>query len=83
MKKKLTLSLEKSLIERVKRYAEARGKSVSQLASEYFEVLTKEEESLTGRPGRDRPLPTAVADLIGLAEGDEEDYYRYLEEKHR
>ena len=85
MKKKLTLSLDDARIRRAKAYAKERGKSVSQLVSEYFDALTREEEDApsAGRPGRDRPLPDAVEDLIGIAEGDKDDYYQHLEEKHR
>lgn len=86
MKQKLTLSLEKSVIERVKAYAEARGKSVSQIAGEYFDILTRKEargRRPAGRPGRDYPLPEAVRELVGTAEGTEEDYLRHLEDKHR
>lgn len=85
MKKKLTLSLERDTIERAKAYADERGKSVSQLVGEYFDALTRRSkgEASTGRPGRDRPLPDAVQDLIGIAEGDEEEYYRHLEKKHQ
>ena len=86
MKQKLTLSLDRSIIERVKAYAETRGKSVSQLASEYFDMLTREEAQARhtgGRPGRDYPLPEAVQELVGIAVGTEEDYLRHLEEKHR
>lgn len=85
MKRKLTLSLERATIERAKAYADERGKSVSQLVGEYFDALTRERAASlpAGRPGRDRPLSDEVQQLIGIAEGDEEDYYRYLEEKHQ
>lgn len=85
MKQKLTLSLERSTIERIKVYAEAKGKSVSQIVGEYFDVLTSEdvEQQMAGRPGRDRPLPEAVQQLIGIAEGTEEEYLRHLEKKHQ
>ena len=85
MKQKLTLSLERSIIQRAKTYARERGKSVSQIVGEYFDVLTKEDmQNYTGgRPGRDRPLPEIVQELIGIAEGTEEDVLRHLEEKHQ
>lgn len=86
MKEKLTLSIERSVIERVKSYAKARGKSVSQIASEYFDALTRHaehEQQPSGRPGRDYPLPAAVQELVGIAEGTETDHLRHLEEKHR
>ena len=87
MKTKLTLSLEKPLIEDAKAYAEERGKSVSQLVSEFFSVLTRTPDEVggasNGRPGRDRPLPPVVRSLIGIGEGDEDAYYTHLDEKHR
>lgn len=83
MKAKLTLSVERALIEAIKDYADERDKSVSQLVSEYFSALTKRRQMTAGRPGRDRPFSPAVQQLIGAGKGSEEDYYAYLEEKHR
>ena len=87
MQTKLTLRLERDLIERAKRYARARGTSVSQIVANYFQALTTEEE--TASEPRDhwkQDLPPITRSLVGLAAGshlDEEDYRRYLEEKHR
>ena len=85
MKQKLTLRLDRSVIQRVKAYAQERGTSVSQLAAAYFEALTRKEasEGRQGRPGRDYPLPSAVQELVGIAEGDEKDYYDHVVEKHQ
>lgn len=87
MQVKLTLRLERELIDRAKGYAKQRGTSVSQMVADYFQALTAEEKALrkTGDTWK-QGLPPITRSLIGsLAEStlDEEDYYRYLEEKHR
>ena len=43
MQTKLTLRLEDQLIEQAKAYAAKAGKSVSQVVSEYFKLLTSEK----------------------------------------
>ncbi len=45
MNTKLTLSLEKVIIEKAKIYAKATGKSLSGLIENYLENITKEENS--------------------------------------
>lgn len=87
MQTKLTLRLDEELIGRAKRYARERGTSVSQMVADYFQALT------TAGPREDEPdeawkekLPPITRSLLGLAPGSQlskEDYYRYLEEKHR
>jgi hypothetical protein len=83
MGEKLTLRLERSLIDRAKAYARVRGKSVSRLVADYFALLepTTEPEE----PPRLDALPPITRSLFGvLADGevDEEDYRRYLEQKY-
>ena len=87
MQVKLTLRLERELIERAKRYAKQRGKSVSQMVADYFQALTTEEK-LPGKTDENwkQDLPPLTRSLVGYLAGstlDEEDYYRHLEEKHR
>lgn len=80
MHTKLTLRIEEELIERAKSYARQSGKSVSQLVSDYLELLPRPEGNLK------RPMTPIVRSLRGVLAGsgvDEEDYRRYLEEKHR
>ena len=84
MQAKLTLRLDDELIRRAKRYSSETGKSLSQLVAGYFAALTSDR-------AREEPeeLPPLVRSLRGCLrvegarEVDEEDYYRYLEEKHR
>lgn len=80
MATKLTLRMDETLIERAKRQAERRGKSLSRLVAEYFERL----ERLGGDD--ENELPPITRRLRGIAAGcelTEEEHRRYLEEKHR
>lgn len=86
MQTKLTLRLERELIDRAKRYARARGTSVSQMVAHYFQALTAEEATIGGDERWVDGLPPLTRALLGLAAGsdlDETDYRRHLEEKHR
>lgn len=78
---KLTLRLDFELIEKAKRYAKQRGKSLSRLVADYFAGLVAKQ------PQREiDETPPITAALWGLLEGtgvDEQDYYDYLEEKHK
>jgi hypothetical protein len=83
MQTKLTLRLDKVLIEQAKQYAEQLGYSLSQLVAEYFAVLTTEHN--TGASYKEE-LPPITRSLVGAlkrSEYDQEDYRRHLEEKYR
>lgn len=78
MQTKLTLRLDAQLIAQAKKYAQSRGKSVSQMVAEYFVLLGQEETT--------KPLPPVTRSLRGALRGadvDEGDYRRHLEEKHQ
>ena len=81
---KLTLRMERSLIEAAKRYADRRGASVSQIVANYFEALVEPD----ARPGEDwkAALPEAVRVLVDREPPretvTEDDYYQHLDEKH-
>lgn len=45
MNTKLTLSLEKTVIEKAKSYAKQTGRSLSELVESYFENLTSKQEN--------------------------------------
>ncbi len=82
MQTKLTLRMDASLIRRAKEYAEARGKSVSQIVADFFSALEAGEQVETTVV---RELPPITQSLYGRLVGseDEEDTYRrHLEEKH-
>ncbi|MFB3133135.1 MAG: DUF6364 family protein [Rhodothermales bacterium] len=87
MQVKLTLRLERDLIERAKRYAKQRGTSVSQMVANYFQALTAEDAASVDTDANwKQRLPPITRSLVGSLAGstlDEEDYYRHLEEKHR
>jgi hypothetical protein len=80
MQTKLTLRLEDHLIEQAKSYAAQAGKSVSQIVSDYFKLLTSQKRKVSS------PSPPITQSLRGLLRDsklDEKDYKKYLEEKHR
>ena len=59
MQSKLTLVLDKEVVEQAKKYAERQGRSLSRLVENYFSVLTKS-------PARDKEgLPPQVRALSG------------------
>jgi len=45
MNNKLTLTIEETIIEKAKRYANNRGRSLSDIVENYLKVITKEEKS--------------------------------------
>jgi hypothetical protein len=74
---KLTLSVDERVIERAKRYARARGTSVSGLVEQMLDLAAS---------GSDQPdiAPPVLNRLRGSLKGvDQADYHRYLERKHR
>ncbi len=78
MQTKLTLRVEKSLIERARQYARKSGKSLSQMVGEFFAVLEE--------PAAEESLGPVTRKLRGVLKGvdlDRSDYRRHLEEKYR
>ena len=79
MQTKLTLRMEKSLIEKAKIFANTSGKSVSQLVADYFALLDDVQSY------SDIKTTKTVSSLKGIMKGhlvDEEDYKRHLVERH-
>jgi hypothetical protein len=72
---KLTLSVDEQVVAQAKRFAAARGTSVSQLVERYLTLLSRPEE-----PPR-APVLQALRGI--LKEGSREDYRRYLTRKYR
>jgi len=74
-KKKLTLSVDATVVERAKRFSRRNNTSVSELVSAFLASLEDNEQAAA--PIVDR--------LVGIIpdRGSEEDYHRYLEEKYR
>jgi Family of unknown function (DUF6364) len=79
MQTKLTLRLEDQLIEQAKSYASRAGKSVSQIVSEYFKLLTAEKVK---QISPSTPITQSLRGLLRESKFDEKDYKKHLEEKH-
>jgi len=79
--------MDKSLIERAKRFAHDNDTSLSRIVSNHFsQIIEKEDRSSTDDEEWRKTLPPITRSLLGIAAGgdlDEEDYWNYLEEKYR
>ena len=74
---KLTLSVDERVVARAKRYARARGTSVSRLVEAYLDVVQAPS-------GTARKAAPVLARLRGsLKRGSVDDYRRHLEKKYR
>jgi hypothetical protein len=78
MDSKLTLKLEKEVIEKAKFYAKSQHTSLSRLIENYLMTITSEEdqESIT-------PLVKSLSGIIDLPEDEKDDYSDYLTKKYR
>jgi len=77
---KLTLSIDEKVVERAKRYAAARGTSVSRLVQTYLDAVVRVNGS------DDQELPPITRRVYGMLKGtkyDRQDYLDYLERKYR
>lgn len=59
MNTKLTLTIEQSIIERAKKYASGKGRSLSDIIENYLKIITKEE------PKKEIELTPIVKSLKG------------------
>ena len=78
MQVKLTLRMDAELIRKMKHYSKRKGKSISQLVADFFELLNSEPE--------EEDISQRIRSLYGALAGkdvSEQDYHRYLEEKYR
>jgi hypothetical protein len=83
MQTKLTLRLEKTLIEQAKLLAQRQNKSLSQLVEEYFRLLAMLAAGKAVTPTEE--LPPITRSLRGILRGheiDEQDYRAHLEAKY-
>lgn len=79
MNTKLTLRMDKNLIESAKEYSAKTGKSVSRIVADLFEIIKNDKLQ------KESPLSPTVRSLKGALKGkqvDEKDYKKYLEEKY-
>jgi hypothetical protein len=77
---RLTLNMEKHLIDSAKEYSAKTGKSLSRLVADFFELLRHDEQLEQASQ-----LPPTVQSLKGVLKGGgatAEDYKKYLEAKH-
>ncbi|SHN93554.1 hypothetical protein BHECKSOX_463 [Bathymodiolus heckerae thiotrophic gill symbiont] len=77
MQTKLTLRLEETLIQQAKSHAKQHDKSLSQVVSDYFQLLTNGTKNTV--------LPPLTKSLVGVLESkdvDTDDYKKHLEEKY-
>ena len=81
MNSKLTLTLEQDIIEKAKRYAKSKGRSLSGLVASYFKLLTAEEEFDSLELA---PKTKSLFGAVTLPEGyDEKEVLKEaIEEKH-
>jgi hypothetical protein len=76
MTTKLTLTLDDKVIRNAKRYAKAKGRSVSELVESYFKSITDTRESQTEQ------LSSSVKSLMGSIKAPKDfDYKRVLEQE--
>lgn len=78
MQTKLTLRLEKDLIQRAKSFAKAHDKSVSQLVLDYFERLDEGQVE-----DRKTPLVRSLRGSLKDHDVDQASYVEYLRKKHQ
>jgi hypothetical protein len=88
MQTKLTLRLERNLIELAKAYADERGTSVSQLVAAYLDALTRPSSTSLDEAWKE-DLSPITRQLVGMGrpepgatEADEATYREHLEAKH-
>ena len=77
MNTKLTLRLDEVLVQQAKEEAAQRGKSVSQMFSEFVASLAPSK--------RERDLPPVTGSLLGIMKGhrlSEGDYKKHIREKY-
>jgi S-ribosylhomocysteine lyase LuxS involved in autoinducer biosynthesis len=77
MQTKVTLDVEDDLIQQIKVYAHERNKSISQIVTDYFQELA--------RQNKNNPIPPVTQSLIGILQNhhiNEDDYKQHLKDKY-
>ena len=77
MQTKLTLRLDDELIEHAKKYAQQKGRSLSQMVADYFRILNTDTIHIKRTP----PITASLRGLLKDTNVEEKDYRKYLEEK--
>lgn len=85
MQTRLTLQMDDKLVALAKAQAKKRGKSVSKLVADYIKFLDSLEKSKQEPSSKKKygPITESLKGALKDAKVDEEDYYRYLEERYR
>lgn len=77
MNTKLTLTIEKEVIETAKEYAKEKGQSLSEMVENYFKLVTVDKRNLN-----ENQLSPKVRKLRGIIKNDENiDYKQILTEE--
>jgi hypothetical protein len=74
---KLTLSVDDAVVSRAKRYAKARGTSISKMVESYLAAVAEPSPRSTA----DTPILRSMRGILKKA--DVKDYKRYLEAKYK
>lgn len=79
MTTKLTLTVEKEVIERAKSYAKNSGRSLSELVEKYLDSITQEKT--------EQKISPKLKKLVGIVKlpkdfDENKEYLSYLEKKH-
>jgi len=75
LKTKLTLRLDKEVIEKAKEYSSKRGESVSGIVEKFFKAVSVKEEEIT-------PTVRKLKGLLKDLQVEESDYKKFLEKKY-
>ncbi|WPR75417.1 DUF6364 family protein [Algoriphagus sp. NG3] len=77
MTTKLTLDINEALAEKAKKYAEAQGKSLSDLVEIFFsEILLEERKTRKSKKETLKPLPESFLRLEGILKYDKDFDYK-------
>lgn len=83
MKEKLTLSIEKSIITRAKKYSRSNRKSISEIVENHLEDLTDKKISIRSKK-KIHPLVKQLAGVLKSSGNQDikKEYHKHWEEKY-
>lgn len=80
---KLTLRIDKALIDFAKHYSAAHDKSVSKMVSEYFALLAEQTISSQHRvTSTETPITQSLVGILCKHNISEKDYKKYIQDKY-
>ncbi|MEO1515494.1 MAG: DUF6364 family protein [Bacteroidota bacterium] len=77
---KLTLYLDKDIVQRAREYAEKQGVSLSSLVENYLQSITAD---LDGETAKEGSIVDELSGIIRLDSGTKDDHIKYLNEKYK